>query len=268
MNMKKVWSLILVAAMVLSFLPGGIVPVHAVAAENVYEEGYTWAFDQNVLLGKIKGLVSGNAAGTIQVMNHEGNGSALTPSRAIADGVLTTEVVKNWGNTVGHGVFYKLPAVLEAGRIYQLSINLYGGNAAAAMNGMTVSFGNYTDTLNGDGGNIQEWQDGNMSAMHNADTKLARTVSGNLSTDASNTVVIEFAATDAMAASGWMLITFPLALNGSYKLGCVSVDEVKSVDGYTWKFDKTVETFGKTNEFKTLYYGNEANTVGIVNHEG
>ena len=89
-KMKKLWSMILVAAIVLSFFPGGIFSVHAQAAGTGYEAGYTWAFDQEVALGNTEGLVSGNAAETIKVMNHEGNGNALTPDRAIADGVLTT----------------------------------------------------------------------------------------------------------------------------------------------------------------------------------
>ena len=232
-----------------------------------YTEGYTWNFDQAVTFGKTKGLVSGDVAGTVKVMNHEGNNS-LTPNRAIADGVLTTEVAATWGNTVGHGVFYKLPAALEADKLYQLSLNLYGGNDTAAMNGITVSFGEYTDTLTGDGGNIQQWQNGGITGLHNADTKITRSISGNLPTDASNQYVIEFVSTEAMAAGSWMLVSFPLTLNGSYKLGTVSMNAVNSVDGYTWKFDKTVDAFGKANEFKTVYYGNEANTVGIVNHEG
>ena len=154
-KMKKVWSIILAAAMMLSFLPGSVFSAQAqeAATESVYEGGYTWAFDQTVTLGKTKGLVAGDAAGTIQVMNHEGN-NTLTPNRAIQNGVLTTEVATTWGKTVGHGVFYKLPAALKAGRIYRLSLNLYGGNDAAAMNGITVSFGDYTATLTGDGGNI------------------------------------------------------------------------------------------------------------------
>jgi len=263
--MKKVWSMILVAAIMLSFIPGGIVPVHAVAAENVYEEGYTWAFDQEVTLGNTKGLVSGNVAGTIKIMNHEGNGNALTPSRAIADGVLTTEVVKNWGGTVGHGVFYKLPTALEAGRTYQLSLNLYGGNDAAAMNGITVSFGDYTDIFTRDGGNIQQWQNSGMNGMHNVDTTMSRTISGNLPTAADNTVAIEFVATEAAVASSWMLVTFPLALNGSYKLGSVALKEADFEGGYTWKFDKTI-AFNNSNTHKVMQYGNEANTVGIVSH--
>ena len=231
-----------------------------------YTEGYTWNFDQAVTFGKTKGLVSGDVAGTVKVMNHEGNNS-LTPNRAIADGVLTTEVAATWGNTVGHGVFYKLPAALEADKLYQLSLNLYGGNDTAAMNGITVSFGEYTDTLTGDGGNIQQWQNGGITGLHNADTKITRSISGNLPTDASNQYVIEFVSTEAMAAGSWMLVSFPLTLNGSYKLGTVSMNAVNSVDGYTWKFDKTVDAFAKTEEFKKLYYGNEANTVGIVSSE-
>ena len=231
-----------------------------------YTEGYTWNFDQAVTFGKTKGLVSGDVAGTVKVMNHEGNNS-LTPNRAIADGVLTTEVAATWGNTVGHGVFYKLPAALETGRIYRLSLNLYGGNDTAAMNGITVSFGEYTDTLTGDGGNIQQWQNGGITGLHNADTKITRSISGNLPTDASNQYVIEFVSTQAMAAGSWMLVSFPLTLNGSYKLGTVSMNAVNSVDGYTWKFDKTVDAFAKTEEFKKLYYGNEANTVAIVSSE-
>ena len=267
MQMKKVWSMILAAAMMLSFFPSGIFSVRANAtAENVYQDGYTWAFDQTVALGATKGLVSGDAAETIKVMNHEGYNS-LTPNRAIADGVLTTEVAKNWGNTVGHGVFYKLPAALEADKLYQLSLNIYGGNDAAAMNGIAVSFGDYDTVINGEGSTIQEWRSSYLDAMHNAETKLTRSISGNLSTEASNTVEIEFVATDAMAAGGWMLVSFPLTLNGSYKLGSVSMNEVNSVDGYTWKFDKTVAAFTKVDEFKKLYYGNESNTVGIVSSE-
>jgi len=267
-RIKKVWSIILVAAIMLSFFPGGIFSVNTqAAAETGYENGYTWNFDQAVTLGNTKGLVSGNAAGTIKVMNHEGNNS-LTPNRAIADGVLTTTVAANWGNTVGHGVFYKLPAALEEGRIYQLSLNLYGGNYATAMNGITVSFGDYTDVLTGSGGNIQQWTSSGMEGMHNADAKLTRSISGNLSTEASHTVEIEFIATDAMAAGSWMLVTFPLALNSSYKLGDVTLEAADYEGGYTWNFDKTVDTFTTATEFKTLYYGNEANTVGIVNHEG
>ena len=46
--MKKLWSMILVAVMLLSFLPGGVfpVPAQAAASEAVYEGGYTWAFDK------------------------------------------------------------------------------------------------------------------------------------------------------------------------------------------------------------------------------
>ena len=69
-KMKKLLSMILVAAIVLSFFPGGIFSVHAQAAGTGYEAGYTWAFDQEVALGNTKGLVSGNAAETIKVMNH------------------------------------------------------------------------------------------------------------------------------------------------------------------------------------------------------
>ena len=232
-----------------------------------YTEGYTWDFDQAVTLGATKGLVSGDAAETVKVMNHEGNNS-LTPNRAIADGVLTTQVAATWGKTVGHGVFYKLPAALEAGKLYQLSLNLYGGNDAAAMNGITVSFGDYTATLTGDGGNIQKWISSDIEGLHNGDAKLTRSISGNLPTETSNQYVIEFVATEAMAAGGWMLVSYPLTLNGSYKLGSVSIREMTSVDGYTWKFDKTVDAFTTATEFKKLYYGNEANTVGIVNHEG
>ena len=267
-RMRNVWSMILVAVMLLSFLPGGMLAERAQAAGVSYEGGHTWAFDQTVTLGNTKGLVSGNAAGTIKVMNHEGNGNALTPDRAIGNGVLTTEVVKNWGGTVGHGVFYQLPAALEAGRIYQLSLNLYGGNDAAAMNGLTVSFGDYTATLTGSGGSIQQWQSSGIEGLHNADAKLTHSISGNLPTAAGNTVVIEFVATEAMASGGWMLISFPLALNGSYKLGSVTLKAFNYEGGYTWKFDKTVDAFGTATEFKTVYYGNTTNTVGIVNHEG
>ena len=248
MQMKKVWSMILVAAMMLSCFPGSVFSVQAqeTATESVYEAGYTWAFDQTVTLGKTKGLVSGDAAETIKVMNHEGNNS-LTPNRAIADGVLTTEVATTWGNTVGHGVFYKLPAALEAGRIYQLSLNIYGGNDAAAMNGITVSFGDYTDILTGSGGNIQKWISKDIEAMHNGDAKLTRSISGNLSTEASNQFVIEFIATEAMTTGGWMLVSFPLTLNGSYKLGKVTMATYNYADGYTWDFDQAV-TLGKTND--------------------
>ena len=227
MQMKKVWSLILAAVMLLSFLPGGVfpVPAQAAASEAVYEGGYTWVFDQTVTLGKTKGLVAGDAAGTIQVMNHEGN-NTLTPNRAIQNGVLTTEVATTWGKTVGHGVFYKLPAALEAGKFYQLSLNLYGGNDAAAMNGITVSFGDYTATLTGDGGNIQKWISSDIEGLHNGDAKLTRSISGNLPTEASNTVEIEFVATEAMAAGSWMLVSFPLTLNGSYNLGSASIREM------------------------------------------
>ena len=207
---KKLLSMILVAAIMLSFFPGGIFSVQAQAAAGTgYETGYTWTFDQEVALGNTKGLVSGDAAGTIKVMNHEGNGNALTPTRAIAGGVLTTEVLKNWGGTVGHGVFYQLPAALEAGRIYELSLNLYGGNDAAVMNGIAVSFGDYDTVINGEGGNIQEWRSSYLDDMHNADAKITRGISGNLPTAASNVYEIEFVATDAMAAGSWMLVTFP-----------------------------------------------------------
>ena len=263
--MKKVWSMILVAAMMLSFLPGGVFSAQAqeADAEPVYEAGYTWAFDQTVTLGKTKGLVSGDAAGTIKVMNHEGY-NTLTPNRAIADGVLTTEVAANWGKTVGHGVFYQLPDALETGRIYQLSLNLYGGNEAAAMNGIQVSFGEYTDTLTGDGGVIQKWQNGEMDGMHNADAKITHAISGNLPTAADNTVQIEFVATEAMAAGSWMLVSFPLALSGSYKLGNASLQVGNYADGYTWDFDRAV-TLGKT---KGLVSGDAAGTVKVMNHEG
>ena len=263
--MKKIWSMILAAVMLLSFLPGGVfpVPAQAAASEAVYEGGYTWAFDQTVTLGKTKGLVSGDAAGTIQVMNHEGN-NTLTPNRAIENGVLTTQVATTWGNTVGHGVFYKLPAALEAGRIYQLSLNLYGGNDAAAMNGITVSFGDYTATLTGDGGNIQKWISKDIEGLHNGDAKIIRTVSGNLPTVASNTVEIEFVATEAMAAGSWMLVSFPLTLNGSYKLGSATMEVGNYTEGYTWDFDQAV-TFGAT---KGLVSGDAAETVKVMNHEG
>ena len=267
-RIRKVWSMILVAVMLLSFLPGGIFADRAQAAGVSYEGGYTWSFDQTVALGNTKGLVSGNAAGTIKVMNHEGNGNALTPTRAIENGVLTTEVVKNWGGTVGHGVFYQLPAALEAGRIYQLSLNLYGGNDAAAMADLSVSFGDYSSTLTGSGGTIQQWQSSGIEGLHNADAKLTHSISGNLPTAAGNTVVIEFVATEAMTSGGWMLVSFPLALNGSYKLGSVTLRACNYEGGYTWRFDKTVDAFGTATVFKTLYYGNEANTVGIINHEG
>ena len=265
MQMKKVWSMILVAAMMLSCFPGGIFSVHAqeTAAEAVYEAGYTWAFDQTVTLGKTKGLVSGNAAGTVKVMNHEGNNS-LTPNRAIENGVLTTEVVTTWGNTVGHGVFYQLPEALEAGRIYQLSLNLYGGNEAAAMNGISVSFGDYTDILTGSGGNIQKWISKDIEGMHNADAKLTRSISGNLPTAASNVFEIEFIATDAMKTGSWMLLSFPLTLNGSYKLGNVTMKVGDYAEGYTWNFDQAV-TLGKT---KGLVSGDAAGTVKVMNHEG
>ena len=267
-KMKKIWSMILVAAIMLSFFPGGVFSLNAEAAtETDYETGYTWAFDQTVTLGATKGLVSGDAAGSIKVMNHEGNGNALTPERAIADGVLTTEVVKNWGNTVGHGVFYQLPAALETGRIYQLTLNLYGGNDAAAMNGISVSFGDYDSTINGDGGSIQQWTSSGIEGLHNADTKITHSISGNLPTAASNRVTIEFIATEAMTAAGWMLVSFPLALNGSYKLGDATMEAANYDGGYTWEFDQTVDAFTAGNAFKVLYYGNEAKTVGIVSSE-
>ena len=268
MKLKRILSLILTAAIMLSYLPQGVIPVRAVPGEG---EGsapessteYVWSFDQEVSLGNTKGLVSGNAAGTIKVMNHEGN-NTLTPNRAIADGVLTTTVAAVWGNTVGHGVFYKLPADLEAGKIYQLSLNLYGGNDAAAMNGIAVSFGDYTDIRTGAGGTIQKWQIGEMTNMHSAE-KYTCSLTGNLSTAADNQVVIEFVATEAAVASSWMLVTFPLALNGSYKLGSAALKEVDFEGGYTWKFDKTI-TFTSNNTHKVMQYGNEANTVGIISH--
>ncbi len=268
MQMKKVWSMLLAAAMLLSCFSGGMFAASAQAAdgENGYEGGYTWAFDQTVTLGKTKGLVNGNAAGTIKVMNHEGN-NTLTPNRAIANGVLTTQVAATWGNTVGHGVFYQLPAALEAGKLYSLSLNLYGGNDTAPMNGITVSFGSYESTMTGAGGNIQQWQNGGIAGLHNGDTKFTYNISGNLPTNADNTVEIEFVATEAMISGGWMLVSFPLTLNGSYKLGSVSIRELNYANGYSWKFDKTVDAFGNTNAFKTMYYGNFANTIGIINHE-
>ena len=264
-KLKKVWSMILVAAMMLSCLPGAVFSAQAqeADAEPVYEAGYTWAFDQTAALGKTKGLFSGDAAGTIQVMNHEGY-NTLTPNRAIADGVLTTQVATTWGKTVGHGVFYQLPDALETGRIYQLSLNLYGGNEAAAMNGITVSFGEYTDTLTGDGGNIQKWISTDIEGMHNADAKITRSLSGNLPTEADNTVQIEFVATEAMAAGSWMLVSFPLTLNGSYKLGNVTMEVGNYADGYTWDFDRAV-TLGST---KGLVSGDAAGTVKVMNHEG
>jgi len=268
MKRNRILSLILVAAMMLSVLPQSVIPVCAVPGEG---EGpapessteYIWSFDQEVTLGNTKGLVSGNADGTIKIMNHEGN-NTLTPNRAIENGVLTTTVAAVWGNTVGHGVFYKLPADLEVGKIYQLSMNLYGGNDAAAMNGIAVSFGDYTDILTGAGGTIQKWQIGEMMNMHSAE-KFTRNLTGNLSTAADNQVVIEFVATEAAVASSWMLVTFPLALNGSYKLGSVALKEADFEGGYTWKFDKTI-AFNNSNTHKVMQYGNEANTVGIVSH--
>ena len=156
MKLKRVLSLILAAAIMLSFLPSGVLPIHAVPADGNYQTGYTWSFDQNVTPGATKGLIDGNAAGNVKVMNHEGNNS-LTPGRAIADGVLTTTVTANWGNTVGHAVFYKLPADMTAGKTYKLSLNLFGGNEAAAMNGITLSFGSYTDIIDGAGWQIHDF---------------------------------------------------------------------------------------------------------------
>ena len=182
MKLKRVLSFILVAVMLLVNMPTNVQTVRAEADSTDYKAGYSWNFDQTVTLGKTKGLVSGNAAGSVKVMNHEGNNS-LTPERAIADGVLTTTVKTNWGNTVGHAVFYKLPADLIAGKTYHLSMNLYGGNDAAAMNGIAVSFGSYEATLTGAGGTIQQWQYGKMDALHTA-AKLTHALSGNLPTAA------------------------------------------------------------------------------------
>ena len=225
MKLKRVLSFILVAVMLLANMPTNVQTVRAEADSTDYKAGYSWNFDQTVTLGKTKGLVSGNAAGSVKVMNHEGNNS-LTPERAIADGVLTTTVKTNWGNTVGHAVFYKLPADLIAGKTYHLSMNLYGGNDAAAMNGIAVSFGSYEATLTGAGGTIQQWQYGKMDALHTA-AKLTHELSGNLPTAAGNTVVIEIKITEAIAAQAkagnWMLVTFPMALNGSYKLGTTAL---------------------------------------------
>ena len=263
MKIKRVLSFILVAALLLSCCP--VMPFSIHAAEDVYEEGYTWAFDKTVTLGETKGLVSGNAANTIRGMHHEGNNS-LTPNRAIANGVLTTTVAANWGNTVGHAVFYQLPAGLEAGRIYQLSMNLYGGNDAAAMNGITVSFGDYETILTGAGGTIQKWKYSDMTNMHSA-AQITRSLTGNLSKAVDNAVVLEFVATEEMAANdGWMLITFPLTLNGSYKLGSVTMKAANFEDGYTWAFDEEIDAFTTDNKFKVMQYGNEAKTVGIVSH--
>ena len=327
MKLKRLLSLLLVMAMLLTNLPAGILTVRAEDSALDYTKGYTWNFDQNTTLGATKGLVAGNATGTVQIMNHEGNNS-LTPNRAIANGVLTTTVAKNWGNTVGHAVFYKLPADLTAGETYQLSMNLYGGNDAAAMNGITVSFGSYESTITGAGGTIQKWQYATMDALH-TEAKINFTLTDNLATPADSCVVIEFEATEAIAAqakaNNWVLVTFPMAVNGSYCLGTVTLKEqsaevppvttapvittvpettvpettvpettvpettvpettvpettvpettvpaAPSVDyaaGYDWIFDKTIESFGKDASFKTLMYGNEAQTLAFVNHEG
>ena len=266
MKLKRVLSLILAAAIMLSFLPSGVLPIHAVPADGNYQTGYTWSFDQNVTPGDTKGLVDGNAAGNVKVMNHEGNNS-LTPGRAIVDGVLTTTVTANWGNTVGHAVFYKLPADLTAGKTYKLSLNLFGGNEAAAMNGITLSFGSYADIIGGAGWQIQKWNISQVESMH-TDSKVTHTITGNLPTAADNAVVIEFEAGEYKADS-WMLVTFPMALDGSYKLGSATLTEkVDYTQGYTWSFDKTIESFGKNAEFKGIVYGNAAATLGILNHEG
>ena len=178
MKLKRVLSFILAAAMLLTNMPANVLAVRAEASSVDYTKGYSWTFDQTVTMGKTKGLVSGNAAGSVMVMNHEGNNS-LTPERGIADGVLTTTVKTNWGNTVGHAVFYKLPADLVAGKTYHLNMNLYGGNDAAAMNGIAVSFGDYKTTITGAGGTIQKWQYSTMDALHTA-AKLTHALSDNL----------------------------------------------------------------------------------------
>ena len=270
MNLKKVFSLILAAAMVLSFLPGGIVPVHAVDAENIYQEGYTWAFDKTyekfANTDGYKKLIYGNSAGTVRIVGH--SAYANYGSRSLKNGVLTTVFTSSWAQGAS-GVYYQLPAELVVGQEYEVSMNLYasetetplvnGGSSSVKLSFVEALPENYND---------KAWNAAQIEGLHNANATVTYPAPTNLSTDATNKLTLTFVATQAMADSdGWMLISFPLAVNKEVNLGSITMKASNYKDGYTWAFDKTVDAFGKTDEFKKLYYGNGANTIGIVNSE-
>lgn len=234
MKINKVLSFFLALVMVLSCFPSMTLFAGAeeTSATDPYQNGYTWSFDiDKEFTGDDKGGIMANAERTAAVMSHEAYAS-IASGRNITSGMLTTLPTNNWGNTVCNGVFYKLPADLETGKTYKLSLNLYGKNEQAKLNNIFVSFGHKeTEIFNED---KRVWNiDQFTEAYLGTEAKIEETYSYNLAQDSTNKEVLEIEVSEAIAAAAkkgsWMMIMVPLEVNGEYKFGSMELAEVVPV---------------------------------------